>query len=76
MLRITLLAASLATAGLAQDPAADEDRVGMLRERRAEVLAHPVFHDNPWTTDLAAARRAAAQRGQPILAYFTRSYKP
>ncbi len=43
---------------------------------RDEKIAQPVFQQGGWLFDYDAAQKEAKRRGQPIFAYFTRSYAP
>lgn len=47
-----------------------------LKELFAKKLALPWVANAPWITDFAAAKAAAKAKGQPVFAYFTRSYAP
>lgn len=39
-------------------------------------LALPFISKGGWHTDFESAKKAAAEQGKPIFAYFTRSYAP
>lgn len=47
-----------------------------LTARHQQLLQEPFLAANPWLTDFAQAKAAAAAQGKLILAYFTRSYRP
>ena len=67
----------LAAALPAQDSKpAKPDRQTLLAERRDKKLASEFLKKASWHTDFAAAKKAAAESGKNIFAYFTRSFSP
>ena len=67
---LALSALCLASVATAQDRGADPKQL-YAKKLEAEFLTKV-----PWSTDLGAARKTAKERGQVMLAYFTRSYAP
>lgn len=68
----------LALSGLLLTPAAAQAKGDQqaLAAKRDKKLAATFLKRAAWHKDFAAARAAAAEKGQLILAYFTRSYAP
>jgi hypothetical protein len=45
-------------------------------DKLAEKLARPFAKNAAWVLDFAEAKKAAAEKGKVIFAYFSRSYAP
>jgi hypothetical protein len=66
-MRTLLLVLPLVAAAAAEDP---------LEERLAEKLGKPFAKNAAWVLSFADAKKAAAEKGKVIFAYFSRSYAP
>ena len=57
-------------------PAVAQDAPDPMQAKLDKKLASPFIEKGGWYTDFDKAKKAAADAGKPIFAYFTRSYSP